>query len=683
MTTPPMPEIVASTSFTFGEPVGILRGSAAGDTMDVVAPFLEDPPVRGDFLVVPHPDGTRALVLRIVSAHAGGSFAEGSERGAEYLARLATSGKSVPARVRELLLRYRMGVEPLGWLPASGSFMAGVRDLQLFGYPVWRPSIATVERLVNARMSEGDVGVRIGVASRGHDDVKEVSVRFSVSRLRARRTFVFARAGYGKSNLVKLLVSRLYDQDTATGLLIVDPEGEYAFGHPGGTGKRISGLSDHTRIRDRLLVFTARKPDRLPAQHRQLVGGAIKIDFAKLSPDEFLDNMVSEEKRGQVWSNWIRAAGTSGWRQLIQVLRTQGWKADADAIRSSLGISGEKKSEDVSVSAIRNNLLPRMKVLDDPQGIIEPATSKLLGGGVVVLDTSTLASADADVITRVLLSRLFSQQQEAFTDGSEGKAVLLLLEEAQTVLGGARLDDRDIYVRWVKEGRKYGLGCLLVTQQPGAITPELVSQGDNFFAMHLLADRDLRTLALANAHFTPEIIAFLRDEPVKGNCYFWSAPDQPYVVAVRVDNYDDIAPPAPVVAPGPPALFDAVVQTLAHQERVWLYRVTKVNGTAVVGVIAVADAYLAQQIIGSHALRDASPHEWEETSMGPRLRDAALMRVVDDAGLLVHGGRGRGVLASADRRVVLLSESRLHELAGALGLAVKALRPGDITVTGV
>ena len=47
------------------------------------------------------------------------------------------------------------------------------------------------------------------------------------------------------------------------------------------------------------------------------------------------------------------------------------------------------------------------------------------------------------------------------------------------------------FVSWVKEGRKYGLGAVLVTQQPGSIPAELLSQGDNFFVFHLLSAGDL------------------------------------------------------------------------------------------------------------------------------------------------------------------------------------------------
>ena len=117
---------------------------------------------------------------------------------------------------------------------------------------------------------------------------------------------------------------------------------------------------------------------------------------------------------------------------------------------------------------------------------------------------------------------------------------LTVLEEAQTMLGDRTLDDRDVFVRWVKEGRKYGLGCILVTQQPSSISNQIISQGDNFFVLHLLNEGDLQTLKRHNAYFSDEILGFIRGEPIPGNCYFWSAPSQPFVLPARVCNFESV-----------------------------------------------------------------------------------------------------------------------------------------------
>lgn len=122
------------------------------------------------------------------------------------------------------------------------------------------------------------------------------------------------------------------------------------------------------------------------------------------------------------------------------------------------------------------------------------------------------------------------------------------MEEAQTVLSGgtsapASAEDAP-FVSWVKEGRKYGLGAVLITQQPGSIPAELLSQGDNFFVFHLLSAGDLSALKRANAHFSDDLLATLLNEPLVGHGIFWSsAPGtdrhaRPYPLPVRVLSFE-------------------------------------------------------------------------------------------------------------------------------------------------
>jgi uncharacterized protein len=100
------------------------------------------------------------------------------------------------------------------------------------------------------------------------------------------------------------------------------------------------------------------------------------------------------------------------------------------------------------------------------------------------------------------------------------------------------------FVSWVKEGRKYGLGAVLVTQQPGSIPAELLSQGDNFFVFHLLSSGDLFALKRANGHFSDDLLATLLNEPLVGHGVFWSsAPGtdrsaRPYPLPVRVLSFE-------------------------------------------------------------------------------------------------------------------------------------------------
>lgn len=678
--------MIDRNSLTDGNPpFGILRGASRDDSMDVVAPYLEDPPGRGDFAVVPGGDG--ALILRIARAFPTGSFEESSDRGADYLAQLARKPAEVPARVRELLLRFCVEVAPLGWLrfDPTPRFEAGVRAIQLFGSPVWRPSRSLLEFLANAGLQNEDPEqiVRIGRLARGHQTINDVPVRFSIRRLKQRRTFIFARAGYGKSNLTKLLLSRLYQAPPDVGLLIVDPEGEYAFAQRGERGQTIPGLVDHPNLRDRLLVFTDRKISA-PA-----VAGPVRVDVSRLSPGRFADAFVQRENADAVWVKYLRMANASSWNRLVEAFRRDQYQVDDDQLLDILKIGGGKGNLGPTLQALRNHVIPVINAIDRPDSdLIERSLKQLFGyggtkPGVVVLDISTLASHSADAIVRVLLHTLFHKSVEDFTAGApRNRGVLLAIEEAQSIFGGRQLDDQDIYVRWVKEGRKYGLGAMLITQQPGAIAHELLSQGDNFFVMHLLSQRDLDVLGASNAHFTPEIRGFIRDEPVRGNCYFWSAPDQPYVVGVRVDNYEDQAvvaeQPVHVAAPQTISyekrLAQALVRTLAIEARVYLYAVATVDGEPVQDLVAAAAAYLAGSIAEAGALQELRPDDWREEGEHAALRPQALDRALVEAELAHKPLRSTGRVEKSERSMVLIRASTLREAAAGLGLELKELR---------
>lgn len=691
-------------SLVDGTPFGVLRGaSQRGSGMDVVAPYLADPPAKGDFAVVPGDDG--ALILRIASAYPTGSFAEASDRGAEYLAQLARQPAhgQVPERIRELLLRFRVEVIPLGFLRTEPKwrFEAGVRAIQLFGNPVWRPSRALLGFLVNVGLQDEDESqiVPIGSLARGHEALTDVPVRFSIRRLKGRRTFVFARAGYGKSNLTKLLLSRLYKAPPDVGLLIIDPEGEYPFSQRSETGRVIPGLVDHPDIRPRVRVFSDREPPE--GADADVIAGRLRVDVSKLSSSEFITVFVPPEKTSGVWTNYLRSCSRDDWATLISTLRSRRFQVEDHELARILKIrqpAATNKGGDGnnSLNAIRNNVIPALHRLDDPRSqLIELCQKHLFGlgdtkPGVVILDVSTMSSQDADCVVRVVLLSLFRRSVDEFTKRSQrSRGVLLAMEEAQSIFGGRKLDDQDIYVRWVKEGRKYGLGAILITQQPGAIAHELLSQADNFFVMHLLAQRDLDVLEAANAHFTGEVLDFIRDEPVKGNCYFWSAPDQPYVVGVRVDDYEKQAiaatTPSPSTRPAtaPESYEDrlakAIVSAICTEPRVFLYEVAKIDGRAVTDRLAVSPLYLALGIPDAEELQALRPDDWEVRWEKTALRTDVLEAALERVRLVLEPGRASGTVERREARgMLVLDEKRLMEVAKKLRLAVKGVRESGI-----
>lgn len=528
--------------------IGVLRGVAPTGTaleVEAVVPWAPTGlPALGEFLLVElSPD--EALVIRVIRFLVMGSLS--GAQGEEYLADCARQGEGPPEPILRRMLRFTMRAAVLGTIRSSTAaltFSVGERTPVMLGCRLRRPASGALHMLCNVGLERDPSAAILGHYALGRSVRSDIPVRFSVDRLKGRRSFVFARAGYGKSNLLKYLISQLYSAPPDVGLLILDPEGEYAL--PDAEGR--PGLINVPALRDRISLYTNRA---VPAAYEHVRRGEASLDLGDFSPQDIVSSFVARDKQEIVSMNNVRMMRFPEWRKLIALLATEGHHASDEAIAEVVGLRA--RGNDAVLQAIRNNLIPPISRMHrDGAPIGRRLIAELAEGRIVIVDTSLLPLEDAESLGALLLQRIFSHNRKHFTDPARPSVrCLAVIEEAQTVLGGRSPDDRSIWVRWVKEGRKYGLGCVLVTQQPGAISEQIISQGDNFFVMHLLNDGDLRMLQRHNGYFTEDLLSFIRSEPIRGNCFFWSAPDQPYVLPARVMNFEEVTDrrPADAIAP--------------------------------------------------------------------------------------------------------------------------------------
>jgi len=161
-------------------------------------------------------------------------------------------------------------------------------------------------------------------------------------------------------------------------------------------------------------------------------------------------------------------------------------------------------------------------------------------GKLVILDLSLMTIEQGIRLGEAVLEEVFRHSVRGITSGKVINAIAVF-EESQNVLNRKHVEEgRSIFVRWAKEGRKFHLGLIYVTQQPGAIAEEIVSQTDNYFVMHLLNQGDIEALQKANRHYGGVIAQFLGDETIVGNAYIYSAPHQPYIFPARVFEFSKV-----------------------------------------------------------------------------------------------------------------------------------------------
>src|SRR5205085_3989277 len=239
--------------------------------------------------------------------------------GEDFNIRAVKEGRAVPEGLREDYLKYRVNIRVLGVVRRQNNaltFVPSHRRLPHVGSPVAFPSGDVLREIVGHNISGAAIGhfalgeyiycegskassLEAGMQIRS----PEVVVRFPVASLVSRRSFIFARAGFGKSNLNKLLFSTLYEQtptvtkrgdhEVPVGTVIFDPDGEYFW--PDDKGR--PGLCDVPTLLDKLVVFSSR---RNPSPfYQSFVAGGIRLDVRRLRPSDVIAIALSPEKQDQ------------------------------------------------------------------------------------------------------------------------------------------------------------------------------------------------------------------------------------------------------------------------------------------------------------------------------------------------------------------------------------------------
>lgn len=110
------------------------------------------------------------------------------------------------------------------------------------------------------------------------------------------------------------------------------------------------------------------------------------------------------------------------------------------------------------------------------------------GGGIKILDFSEVPSDILPLIVSLLARIVFSVQQ--WTDRTKLNPLAIFCDEAHLYIPsnaqqGVELSSLQSFERIAKEGRKYGIGLVIVSQRPSEVNRTVLSQSSNFIAMRL------------------------------------------------------------------------------------------------------------------------------------------------------------------------------------------------------
>jgi uncharacterized protein DUF87 len=526
--------------------VGTFRGFSEGglefhaDLVLAYQSIFQKVPMHGQFLVVQLETKNEAVLGRISSLHAEGRLASSS--GEDFALRAMEEKRAVPENLRAQYLKYRVGIRVLGVLRQKDGclhYVPSHRRLPHVGSPVAFLS----DELLCEVARHNSAGAELGFFTLGEFvycggdtritpepwmDVRSpaVVIKFDAHSLISRRSFVFARAGFGKSNLIKLLFSNLYETtpttqkrgrgDVPVGTVIFDPDGEYFWPDD----KNRPGLCDVPHLLDKLVVFTNQQgPSPF---YGSFIAAPIRMDIRRVPASTVVGITLTPDRQTQQNVIKLRRLSPTSWQQLVDLVYRDGMQASDQDIAAITHMTAGR--DDAEIAAARSNMVHIVSMLHDPSSqMLDALMTALRDGKVCVIDISQMRGDRGRILGGIILQRIFNHNQDEWTKPRpETIPVIAVIEEAQSVLGDVSKQTEDPYVVWTKEGRKYDLGSMLVTQQPGSIDSNLLSQGDNWFIFHLLSAVDLAGVKRANSHFSDDLLSSLLNEPIIGNGVFWS-----------------------------------------------------------------------------------------------------------------------------------------------------------------
>lgn len=363
---------------------------------------------------------------------------------------------------------------------------------------------------------------------------------------------IFATTGMGKSNLLQVLCAGVMAANGRYGLLVIDPHGEHR-----------RALSRHPWAAESLRIYSDR---RLAAT------STLRLSLAELSVDDLRTayewSRPQEEALHELERHYSGAA--SGVAPAGQA-GGLAWLADFAKIEDLAGFRDVEMSARVALSTLQVVHRRARRIAELPCISTDPAVSvghkvldELKAGKVVLVDVSGLGGTEELLVASYLTRRAMEEWQSTFLsnpDEHQGLPVIAIaLEEAQRVLSASKDKENNVFPRVAREGRKFRVGLLAVTQQPKLLEDELLSQFNTFFVLGLADERDrniLRSSAKQDlSALGPEIQTLMPGECLVVNLV------APFAVPAAISLYDDVvrcAPPPPTPRPVAPPNVSALV----------------------------------------------------------------------------------------------------------------------------
>jgi len=377
---------------------------------------------------------------------------------------------------------YEIVVETIGYFSEVMGDFINPRIPPTPGQQVFLASNEMLSKMLSSRQKGERGGAHIGSLLTRQPGA--VPIVLSVKDVVSTHLAILASTGAGKSYAAGVLVEELLMPYNRAAVLIVDPHGEYS---------TLQTINSHPAFKE-----GSYQPEIKIFPHNKVkvrISSLTEADITYLLPEmtEKMRTFLSQAYKALINTKGKGERGTWGFQDLLDEVMQQKY--------------GDEKSGGGNVSTIDGlewrlrRRFEQSSTFSDHEHI--PLQDLFKPGQCTVLQLSDIEESEQQVIVGALLrrtnkARMGTVRGNVFENDEQylPYPVFILLEESHRYApAGQQVVSTNILKQILSEGRKFGVGIGMITQRPGKLDQDVLSQCMTQFILRIVNPIDQQTIA--------------------------------------------------------------------------------------------------------------------------------------------------------------------------------------------
>ena len=381
------------------------------------------------------------------------------------------------------------------------------------GSKVYRPSTDFLEKI----FSKGKV--EFG-SLKANPDVK---VKVSLNKLITRHMAVLSITGGGKSNFVAVFIRNLF-RNYNPSIVIIDPHNEYF------------ELANHPLLSSKVKIFSPVNTE-IPGVH------SFFIKASWFSEEEWI-NMLGIPSHAKNQISVLNKALNQLYKKYSENWGIEEFQNELREIMYDAE-SANKKEEATNSQKIINMLdrLPEKAfITKDTITPLSNGTEAIVKKGqITIIGTGLLPEKTKNALVSIILDRIFrgAVRWKRDLEGEKIESpVFVIVEEAHNFAPADTKSSKSLSIlkKIGAEGRKFGVGMCVISQRPGKLHSDVLSQCNTMVTLRIVNPHDQNHIKQSSERVSDELLEFLPSLNIGEAVVFGPSLEIPALI--KIDKFD-------------------------------------------------------------------------------------------------------------------------------------------------